>query len=297
MTASLVVGKSELGRGLSLALSFKDVRHPCWGGGRAELGSRLPHGLVVRFFLQHLGEKGVHQPCRGGKLWVCVTGQLRAPPGGCRHRQLPRVWLLGLDGFGVASGAASCCLVRAWLPVHRTGDGRVVRRSDTSMASPAPPAAPGGHTRHRTPQGWRPRSWMVLSPSRSEDGSENLFACAGAAAIRRYGTGAEVAAVVDAEAVAAAGEAAHCRGGCLHWRDRQRHLPSDLRIFGFNGLVVAPHRKTGVRTFSQWRTSGGNRHCWRVVGAEVAVAVGADVVASAGEPLGASYPVTLLVWR
>ena len=27
---------------------------------------------------------------------------------GCRRRQLPRVWLLGLDGFGAASDAASC---------------------------------------------------------------------------------------------------------------------------------------------------------------------------------------------
>jgi hypothetical protein len=26
---------------------------------------------------------------------------------GCRRRQLPRVWLLGLDGFGVTSNAAS----------------------------------------------------------------------------------------------------------------------------------------------------------------------------------------------
>jgi hypothetical protein len=26
---------------------------------------------------------------------------------GCRRRQLPRVWLLGLDGFGAASNAAS----------------------------------------------------------------------------------------------------------------------------------------------------------------------------------------------
>jgi hypothetical protein len=30
-----------------------------------------------------------------------------AVPAGCRHRQLPRVWLLGLDGFGAASSAAS----------------------------------------------------------------------------------------------------------------------------------------------------------------------------------------------
>jgi hypothetical protein len=90
--------------------------------------------------------------------------------------------------------------------------------------------------------------------SRSEDGSEDLFARAGVAAIRRYGTGAQVAAAVGAEVVAATGEAPHYRGGCLRWRDRQCHLPPGLRLFGFNGLVVAPHRKTGARTFSQWRT-------------------------------------------
>jgi hypothetical protein len=33
------------------ALSFKDVHHPRWGGGQAELGSRLPHGPAARFFL------------------------------------------------------------------------------------------------------------------------------------------------------------------------------------------------------------------------------------------------------
>jgi hypothetical protein len=61
--------------------------------------------------------------------------------------------------------------------------------------------------------------------SRSEDGSEDLFVRAGAAAICRYGTGAQVAAVVGAEVVAAAGEAPHCTGGCLRWRDRRCHLP------------------------------------------------------------------------
>jgi hypothetical protein len=49
--------------------------------------------------------------------------------------------------------------------------------------------------------------------------------CAGAATIRRYGTGAQVAAAIGAEVVVAAGEAPHCRGGCLRWRDRQCHLP------------------------------------------------------------------------
>jgi hypothetical protein len=38
------------------------------------------HGLAARFFLQHSGEKGVHQPCEGGKLRVRGTGRLQAPP-------------------------------------------------------------------------------------------------------------------------------------------------------------------------------------------------------------------------
>jgi hypothetical protein len=120
------------------------------------MGFRLPRGLASRFFLQHSGEKGVRQPCEGGKLQVRRAGRLR-------HHHLPRVWLLGLGGFGTASGAASCRLDGAWLSVHRTGDSRTVRGSATPTASPAPPATPGGHTRRRTPRGRRRRSWMVLS--------------------------------------------------------------------------------------------------------------------------------------
>jgi hypothetical protein len=52
-------------------------------------------------------------------------------------RQLQRVWPFGLDGFGVASDAASYRLAGAWLSVHRTGDGRAMRGSATSTASPA----------------------------------------------------------------------------------------------------------------------------------------------------------------
>jgi hypothetical protein len=137
MTTSLVVGRSKPCCGLPSALNFKDVHHPCWGGGRAESGLRLSRGLAARFFLQHSGEKGVCQPCEGGELRLCGVGRLR-------RRQLPRVWLLSLGGFGAASGAASCRLDGAWLSVHRTGDDRAVRRSATPTASPASPAAPGG---------------------------------------------------------------------------------------------------------------------------------------------------------
>jgi hypothetical protein len=109
---------------------------------------------------------------------------------------------------------------------------------------------PGGRTRLRMPRRWRPRSWMVLSSLRRRAGARTSSCAAGATAV----AGAEVATVVGAEVVAAAGEAARCRGGCLRWQDHQHHLPPSLQLFGFNGLVAAPHWKTGARTSSQWRS-------------------------------------------
>jgi hypothetical protein len=108
---------------------------------------------------------------------------------------------------------ATCCLVGVWLSVHRTSDGRAVRRSATAL--PAPLATPAGRTTRRTPQGRCPCPRMVLSSLRGEDGSEDLLVCAGAAAIRRCGVGAQVVAVIGAEVVVAIGEASPCRSGCL----------------------------------------------------------------------------------
>jgi hypothetical protein len=67
MTTSLVVGRSKPGYGLPPTLSFKDVHHPRWGGGRAKSGPCPPRGLVIRFFLQHSVAEDVHQPCGGGE--------------------------------------------------------------------------------------------------------------------------------------------------------------------------------------------------------------------------------------
>jgi hypothetical protein len=92
-STSLVVERSEPGCGLPPpALSFKDVHHPRWGGRRAELGSCLPHGLVACFFLQHSGEKDVHQPCGGGELWLHGAGRLQAPSTAACLAPWPR-WL------------------------------------------------------------------------------------------------------------------------------------------------------------------------------------------------------------
>jgi hypothetical protein len=85
-------GEKRVGLRPPPALSFKDGHHPCWGGGRAESGLRLSRGLAACFFLQHSGEKGIRQPCEGGKLRLRGVSHLR-------RRQLPRVWLLGLGAL------------------------------------------------------------------------------------------------------------------------------------------------------------------------------------------------------
>jgi hypothetical protein len=115
------------------ALSFKDVHHPCWGRGRAELGPCLPHGLATHFFLQHLGEKGVHQPCGGGELppaaWLgcgspsttqarsrrAHVGRVHDPSRAAGHTE-------GSYKTSYAAGAASTSLDGLVLtPIARTG--------------------------------------------------------------------------------------------------------------------------------------------------------------------------------
>jgi hypothetical protein len=134
MTTSLVVERSESGCVLPPALSFKDVHHPRWSGRRAEMGFCLPHGLVTRFFLQHLEEKDVHQPCGGGELRLREAGRLQAPSAAvCLAPWLGWLWRRLQCRLPPPSGAR--------LFVHRTGDGRAVRRSTTSMVFPVQPAA------------------------------------------------------------------------------------------------------------------------------------------------------------
>ena len=120
------------------------------GGLALLLAPRLSRGLVACFFLQHLGEKGVHQPCGGGKL-------------------PPAAW----SGCGCPSTAratvASCAgRPRPWpFPCRRPHRGvvqDVVRRRG----------------------GVRVPRWSCPH-SRSEDGSEDLLVHAGAAAIRWCG--------------------------------------------------------------------------------------------------------------
>jgi hypothetical protein len=134
-------------------------------------------------------------------------------------------------------------LAGAWLSVHRTGDGRAVRGSAAHTPSPTRRPYWGDRTRRRASRWWRRRSWMVLSSLplvRQERGPPSCV-------LRQPPpTGTKV--------VTAAGEATPCRGGCLRWRGHQSHLLLSPQLFSFNGLVVAPRRRTGARTFSQWRS-------------------------------------------
>jgi hypothetical protein len=61
VTTSLMVGRSKPGYGLCPTLSFKDLHHPCWGGGRAEPELYLPYGPAGHLLLQHSGERGLRQ--------------------------------------------------------------------------------------------------------------------------------------------------------------------------------------------------------------------------------------------
>jgi hypothetical protein len=199
MTTSSVVGRSKPGCGLSLALSFKDLHHPCCGGGRTEPGFYLPHGPTGRLFLQHLGERALTGLAEGANFD-------NAGPVGHKRCQLQRAWLAGSAGSVAASDAASCRLIRAWSSVHRTGDCCAVRTRGSSKTSYLADRMGGvrvlglscPHSGTTPPRG----GWCLPV---SEDLSGDLPVQAGVAAIRWRSAGAQVAAVVGAEVVVAGG--------------------------------------------------------------------------------------------
>jgi hypothetical protein len=97
MTTSLVVGRSKPGCGLCPALSFKDLHHPCWGGGR--------------------GESGPASAWAGDPVLPPAFGGEGHPPA-VRRRRPP----------AMRGKANCCCPARVQLSVLRPGDDRRLHR-------------------------------------------------------------------------------------------------------------------------------------------------------------------------
>jgi hypothetical protein len=96
-----MVGRSEPGCNLGPALSFKDLHHPGWGGGRAEPELYLPCGFVGHLLPQHSRERALTGLAGGSDFD-------NAGLVGGERRQLQRVGLAGSASSGSAPGAPSC---------------------------------------------------------------------------------------------------------------------------------------------------------------------------------------------
>jgi hypothetical protein len=88
VTSSPIARRSEPGCDLGPALSFKDVHHPGWGGGRADPELYLPRGFVGQPLPQYSGERALSGPAGGSDF-----DNAGLVDGG--RRQLQRVGLVG----------------------------------------------------------------------------------------------------------------------------------------------------------------------------------------------------------
>jgi hypothetical protein len=100
VTTSLTVGRSKPGYALSSSLSFKDLHHPGWGGGRAEPELYLPRRFVGHLLPQHSRERALTGLAGGSDFD-------NAGLVGGERRQHQHVGLAGSTGSGSAPGAPS----------------------------------------------------------------------------------------------------------------------------------------------------------------------------------------------
>jgi hypothetical protein len=180
VTTSSMVGRSKPGCSLCPALSFKDLHHPCWGGGRAEPELYLPYGPVGHLFLQHSGEKALTGLAEGVDF-------NNVGPIGRKRRHLQHAWFAGSAGSGAASGATS----------HRWAECGYMPAVWAAVA----PRAPGDRPRRRRLLGRRSCSWAVL-PSLRHNASARRSVLAHPGGLEWGSAGGQVAAVVGAEVVA-----------------------------------------------------------------------------------------------
>jgi hypothetical protein len=109
VTTSPWVGRSKSSYDLGPALSFKDVHHPGWGGGRAEPEPYLPRGFVGQPLLQHSRERALTGPARGVDF-----DNAGLVDGG--RRQLQHVGLAGLTPGAPSHRKGGCCAARTGGP-------------------------------------------------------------------------------------------------------------------------------------------------------------------------------------
>jgi hypothetical protein len=176
-----MVGRSKLGCGLCPALSFKDIHHPCWGGGRDEPELYLPHRFVGHLLLQHSREKALTGLAEGADFD-------NAGPSGRKRRRLQHAWFVGSAGSGTTSGATS----HRWVECGYLPD---IRATVALRAS-------GDRPRRHALLGRRSCSWAVMPLLRHDAfARRSVLACLGG--LEWGSASGQAAAVVGAEVVAA----------------------------------------------------------------------------------------------
>jgi hypothetical protein len=137
VTSSLMVGESEPGCDLGPTLSFKDVHHPLWGGGRGEPALYLPRGFAGHPLPWRSGERVLtgpagdpdfdnEGPVDGGRRHLQRVGLVGLAPGGPSRRRAAAAPCAreGHPRCRAPLGRRSCS--RVVLPLHR--DGALARR-------------------------------------------------------------------------------------------------------------------------------------------------------------------------
>jgi hypothetical protein len=179
VTTSSMVGRSKSGCSLCPALSFKDLHHPCWGGGQAEPELYLPHGSVGHLLLQHSGERAPTGLAEGADFD-------NAGLVGRECRQLQRVGLAG--SAGSAPGA----------PSRRRAECGYLAAVRAAIA----PRVPRDRPRRCALLGRRSCSWAVL-PVLRHDASAQRSVLTRPGGLEWGSVGRQVAVIVGAEVVAA----------------------------------------------------------------------------------------------
>jgi hypothetical protein len=127
VTSSLMAGRSEPGCDLGSALSFKDLHHPGWGGGRAEPELYLPRGFAGQPLLRHSRERAPTGLAGGADFDY-------AGPIDDGRRRLQRVGLAGLAPGAPSRRKGGCRAARTRGPPKTS---RAARAAFVFWGSPA----------------------------------------------------------------------------------------------------------------------------------------------------------------